>query len=379
LDTKSKIGAPEPFRGTERLLARTPNAGRSRRKLLVISLAIHVFLVAVFVVMLPRLERAPKPPRVDIVFYPRDAEPPPPAPPPRPEPEPVEVAKVEPPKPVAKPKPKPKPIPPEVEPPKPVARKRPPKPKPKPIAEPPPPAPRPKVRTDLFAEAAAKPAAPSKPPPPDKQTRKGSFGTAETAEPPASPAYRARGKASVGGFEVADSEPVKHDGNAARRAVASGNFGDTVAAAAPVGDGTRERTVKTASFGDDSVVAPSPGGRNTGSVKEGQFGDTVAVASKPEPRKKPAADPDSPVVILSKPKPLYTDEARQLKVEGEVVLDVVFVKSGQLRVLGVVSSLGYGLDEAAVEAAKQIDFKPAQRDGLPIDHKATLRIVFQLA
>ena len=65
--------------------------------------------------------------------------------------------------------------------------------------------------------------------------------------------------------------------------------------------------------------------------------------------------------------------------EGEVVLDVVFVKSGQLRVLGIVSSLGYGLDEAAVEAAKKIDFKPALRDGQPIDHKARLRVVFQLA
>ena len=36
-------------------------------------------------------------------------------------------------------------------------------------------------------------------------------------------------------------------------------------------------------------------------------------------------------------------------------------------------------DEAAIEAAKKIEFKPARRDGRPVDHTATLRVVFQLA
>jgi TonB family protein len=41
--------------------------------------------------------------------------------------------------------------------------------------------------------------------------------------------------------------------------------------------------------------------------------------------------------------------------------------------------LGHGLDQAAVEAATQIRFKPALRDGKPADFPATLRIEFRLA
>jgi TonB family protein len=86
-----------------------------------------------------------------------------------------------------------------------------------------------------------------------------------------------------------------------------------------------------------------------------------------------------PVEILSKPRPVYTEEARKMRVQGEVVLSVVFEASGKLRVLGVVRGLGYGLDEAARNAAEQIRFRPAQRDGQPVDFAATLRVVFELA
>jgi TonB family protein len=41
--------------------------------------------------------------------------------------------------------------------------------------------------------------------------------------------------------------------------------------------------------------------------------------------------------------------------------------------------LGYGLDEAAVRAAEQIRFSPAQRDGQPVDSDVKLRIVFQIS
>ena len=96
-------------------------------------------------------------------------------------------------------------------------------------------------------------------------------------------------------------------------------------------------------------------------------------------RSLPSADLDSPVEIISKPTPAYTDEARSLRIEGEVVLEVTFVDSGELRVLRVLEGLGHGLDEAAVEAAKKIQFTPARRDGRPVSHTATLRVIFRLA
>jgi len=58
---------------------------------------------------------------------------------------------------------------------------------------------------------------------------------------------------------------------------------------------------------------------------------------------------------------------------------VIFRATGAIRVIGVVASLGHGLDQAAEQAATQIRFKPAQRDGTPADFPATLRIQFRLA
>jgi TonB family protein len=86
-----------------------------------------------------------------------------------------------------------------------------------------------------------------------------------------------------------------------------------------------------------------------------------------------------PVEILSKPTPEYTDEARALKIEGEVALEVEFAATGEIRVLKVVRSLGHGLDECAARAVKGMRFKPAQRDGQPIDLRTTVNIVFRLA
>jgi len=86
-----------------------------------------------------------------------------------------------------------------------------------------------------------------------------------------------------------------------------------------------------------------------------------------------------PVSIQEKPSPVYTAEARQLHVEGEVLLQVMFTATGQVRVLRVLHSLGHGLDEAAMRAAERIRFSPAQQEGRPVDSTATLHIVFQLS
>jgi TonB family protein len=45
----------------------------------------------------------------------------------------------------------------------------------------------------------------------------------------------------------------------------------------------------------------------------------------------------------------------------------------------VIRGLGHGLDETATRAVKGVRFKPAQRDGQPVDVRTTVNIVFQLA
>jgi TonB family protein len=129
-------------------------------------------------------------------------------------------------------------------------------------------------------------------------------------------------------------------------------------------------------------LAPGGGGGAGGSgrtVRQGGFADADAAKSEAAPRKRDVAPQQTPVEIISKPRPDYTDAARKLKLEGEILLRVIFGANGDVRVLNVVRGLGHGLDENATRAAQQIKFKPAQRDGQPVDSTATVHIVFQLA
>jgi len=143
------------------------------------------------------------------------------------------------------------------------------------------------------------------------------------------------------------------------------------------GDKGIRGTVASTGFGN-GVANPPQGGGRQGVVQSTGFADQTAVSNAP--RKKASTDsPTSPVDILSKPKPQYTAEGRALKLEGDVVLDLVFLANGTVQVSHVVSGLGHGLDEAAVQAAQQIKFKPAKRDGEAVDFPARVRIEFQLA
>ena len=96
-------------------------------------------------------------------------------------------------------------------------------------------------------------------------------------------------------------------------------------------------------------------------------------------RTEPAKTPPTAIEILVKPKPVYTEEARQLRIEGEVILEVTFTAEGEVRVLRVARGLGHGLDEAAIAAARAIKYRPAQRDGKAVDSTGTIRIQFELA
>jgi TonB family protein len=143
------------------------------------------------------------------------------------------------------------------------------------------------------------------------------------------------------------------------------------------GDKGIKGTVASTGFGN-GIANPPPSGGKQGKVASSGFGDqTVSDA----PKKKVAAGgpADTPVDILDKPKPEYTAEGRSLKLEGDVVIDVVFLSNGTMQVNRVVSGLGHGLDEAAVRAAQTIKFKPAKREGQPVDFPARVRIEFRLA
>ena len=137
-------------------------------------------------------------------------------------------------------------------------------------------------------------------------------------------------------------------------------------------------TVASTGFGNGVATPPPSGGGKRGVVQSGGFAD--ATVTENAPKKKAASEPPTTMVdILDKPRPQYTADGRSLRIEGDVVLDMVFQANGTVQVNGVISGLGHGLDEAAVRAAQQIKFKPAKRDGQPIDFPARVRIEFRLA
>lgn len=187
-------------------------------------------------------------------------------------------------------------------------------------------------------------------------------------------------KVQTGGFGDPNGLPGKGD---AKHATNVNRLGSLSLPGGPgYGNGTGgdkgiRGTVASTGFGN-GVANPPQGGGKQGTVQTSGFGDqTVADAPK---KKAAAAGPvDTPVNILGKPRPEYTAEGRNLKLEGDVVIDVVFLSNGTIQVNRVVSGLGHGLDEAAVRAAQQITFKPARREGQPVDFPARVRIEFRLA
>ena len=139
-------------------------------------------------------------------------------------------------------------------------------------------------------------------------------------------------------------------------------------------------TVASADFGSGVATGGKGDGRSNGKgVSTGGFGSEQVVHQGPKIAQVDAGPATTPVEITYKPNPVYTDEARSLKLEGEVLLEVSFSANGTLHVNRVVRGLGHGLDEAAIAAANKIRFKPAMRTGTPVDSTAVVHVTFQMA
>ena len=137
--------------------------------------------------------------------------------------------------------------------------------------------------------------------------------------------------------------------------------------------------VPSTGFGSGIANPPAGGGKKTGTVASAGFATTDTSTETPKKKTGPAGPADTSPQILDKPRPEYTADGRSMKIEGDVVIDLVFLANGSIQINKVVSGLGHGLDESAVRAAQQIKFKPAKREGEPVDFPARVRIEFRLA
>jgi protein TonB len=160
--------------------------------------------------------------------------------------------------------------------------------------------------------------------------------------------------------------------NAALNKVQAGGFGDPNGIAGP-GNPNRRGNINHA--GSPGL----PGGPGYGNGTGGAQGLRGTVGSNGSGRGGGAAESASAdVTILYKPNPVYSAEGREHKIEGDVVLEVIFLASGQVRVTRVSSGLGFGMDDEAIRAAQRIRFTPAMSDGKPVDVPARIRIEFRL-
>jgi TonB family protein len=87
---------------------------------------------------------------------------------------------------------------------------------------------------------------------------------------------------------------------------------------------------------------------------------------------------DTPPKLIHNVEPMYSEQARRQKIQGVVMISMIVTEQGEPADLHVEKSLGYGLDEKALEAASKYRFKPALRDGNPIPMRITVEMNFRL-
>ncbi|HTM16077.1 MAG TPA: TonB family protein [Terracidiphilus sp.] len=210
----------------------------------------------------------------------------------------------------------------------------------------------------------------------------------------AMPAQNNTVKASTAPVHLGETFGVTPNPNASRPATVAaignpygGMQGPAVAPHGVVGSAGIGNGLKSGSnAGTVGKVAQAgiPGGTGTASTgyptggKVGSAGIQNQVAATPAAQQRKEVAPTS-LEVLSKPAVQYTAEARQLKVQGDVVLRVTFTASGQVIINSVVRGLGHGLDEEARRVASQIRFRPATRNGQAVDLTTNITITFQLA
>ncbi len=215
---------------------------------------------------------------------------------------------------------------------------------------------------------------------PKQAVRTNVFSTGSSATPTIA---HATSQVQTGGFGDPNGIPAR---SGQGKPVTIAALGSSDLAFGPgYGNGTRgakgaSGVVASTGFGNGTATGKTSGPAPARAIQPSGFASMdVPAAPTVRSRSAESASQAIPAEILSKPVPAYTQEAKSLRIEGEVLLEAVLEASGGLRVVRVVRGLGHGLDDNAVKAAQQIHFKPAIRNGQPADSTVVLHIIFQLA
>jgi protein TonB len=81
-------------------------------------------------------------------------------------------------------------------------------------------------------------------------------------------------------------------------------------------------------------------------------------------------------VVVKEVKPNYTGSAMRRKVRGTVELSAIVLKDGTVGDVAVKRSLDEELDQEAIKAVKQWEFKPGTKDGDPVNVRVSIDLTF---
>jgi periplasmic protein TonB len=82
--------------------------------------------------------------------------------------------------------------------------------------------------------------------------------------------------------------------------------------------------------------------------------------------------------VIYQTDPEFSEEARKAKYQGTCVLGLIVGADGRPTNIHVVTSLGMGLDEKAMEAVRNWKFEPGQKDGRPVATAVNVEVDFHL-
>ena len=123
------------------------------------------------------------------------------------------------------------------------------------------------------------------------------------------------------------------------------------------------------SSAQENKASPAPQGRFGG-----ELGRPSCGVSNPSP----SNCAPIPGTLISAPSPTHSERARKAKIEGSCIVGLVVDEKGNSTNLRIITGLGFGLDERAIEAVKKWKFEPALKDGKPVPAKIAVQVDFHL-
>jgi TonB family protein len=85
----------------------------------------------------------------------------------------------------------------------------------------------------------------------------------------------------------------------------------------------------------------------------------------------------SPPKLMAKQEPDYSEQALSSQIQGTAIIKLIIDKTGVPRNLQVITPIGFGLDDRAVEAAQQWRFEPAKLKGVPVPVQTAIEVRFR--